>query len=401
MRPKPTVDDLVGIEYGKLGFFGEVQKKIAELQASNQELAQKQRHIQAILNGIADVMVVLSLDLRIKSVNRVFFDIYPEPEPVGKFCYQAFRNQQHPCAACPAVIASDTNQVCSQLTIYPVNGTNRHFRTTASPLRNDEGKPCHILLLKRDITLEQEYQAKYYQAETMATMGVLAAGVGHEINNPLTAVSGFAEALQRRLGQLEGGVAPELLADFQEYLGIILKECHRCQEIVQNLLTLSPRKSSALSFLQINDLLKETLRLLHNHLKQYPPNHVRLDLDGALPAVHGDPSQLKQVILNLLFNALDATSSKGSVTIRTYVIDQDWVGIAFQDSGCGIPAAHRDKLFEPFFTTKPVGKGIGIGLSTCYNIVQNHGGEIAVDSKEGQGSTFLVRLCSARSHAAV
>ncbi|MFZ2445827.1 MAG: ATP-binding protein [Syntrophobacteraceae bacterium] len=394
MKPNTTLDDLIGIEYAKLGFFREVQEKIAELRASNQELEGRRREIQAILDGITDVMTVLTLDLKIHSVNKVFFDVFPEPDPIGKYCHEVFRGMDKPCSPCPVITARDSNQVCRDLAISPVpsEGKNRHFQLTASPLRNSEGKPSHILLLKRDVTLEHEYQAKYYQAETMATIGVLAAGVGHEINNPLTAISGFAEGLSRRLPKLEQSIDGALFEDFSEYVGIILKECRRCQEIVQSLLTFSRQKSSEYVSVHINSLITDTRKLLRNRLKQFPEGHIRIELTDSLPAIQGDPSQLKQVVLNLMLNALDATSDRGSITLRTYALNEAWVGIAFEDTGCGIPARHLSKLFEPFFTTKPVGRGIGIGLSTCYNIVHDHGGEIVVCSEEGQGSTFLVRL---------
>ena len=145
----------------------------------------------------------------------------------------------------------------------------------------------------------------------------------------------------------------------------------------------------------MNSLISETIKLLRHKLKEFPENHIELQFDESLPAIQGDPSKLKQVVLNLVLNALDATSAKGSIRIKTYSINEGWIGIAVKDTGCGIPAIHLGKLFEPFFTSKPVGKGIGIGLSTCYNIVQEHGGEIVVCSQEGQGSTFQVRLPTA------
>jgi signal transduction histidine kinase len=290
------------------------------------------------------------------------------------------------------VIALDTNRVCRQLDIFSVGGKNRHFEITASPLRNSEGNPCHILLLKRDVTLEKEYQAKYYQAQQMATVGALAAGVAHEINNPLTAISGFAEGLKRRLPKLKEQVDKDLAEDFDEYINIILKECRRCQGIVQNLLDFGRPKSNDFRSVNLNMVVRDTLKLLQNHLKYYPEGHVRQELQEPLPFIQADASQLKQVVLNLLFNALDATQGRGTVILRTFSTNDQWVGLAVEDNGCGIPSENLDKLFEPFFTTKPAGKGIGIGLSTCYNIIQNHGGEILVCSEVEKGSTFLVRL---------
>jgi len=392
MSLKPTLDDLIGVEFTRLGFYKELQQKIAELEVSNFELARRQRHIQAILDGISDVMVVLSLDFQIVSVNHEFEKVFGVAAPEGKFCYEVFRHTHYPCSPCPVVCAREDNQICRHLSIYPVAGENRHFETTASPLRNPDGKPSLILMLMRDVTMEKELQAKYYQSQQMATIGMLAAGVAHEINNPLTAISGFAEGLKRRLPKIQRKIDEALADDFSEYLGIILKECKRCQEIVQSLLTFGRQTAFEASSVDLNALVKDTLKLLHNQLKHQRKDLVRVAVDEALPRIRGDESQLKQVILNLLFNAFDATCEKGVIIVRTYEQNQDWVVISVEDSGCGIPRDHLDKLFEPFFTTKPVGKGVGIGLSTCYNIVNKHGGEILVESEEGKGAAFIVRL---------
>lgn len=392
MDRKPTVEDLIGIEFAKLGFYREVQEKIAELQASNLELARKKNTIQAILNGITDIMVVLTADLKIGSVNRAFHELFSEKRPRGKSCYRVFRGLDRPCSDCPAAIARDENRLCRRLVIYPIDGQNRHFEITASPLRGPDGKPCHILLLKRDVTLEKEYQAKFYQAERMATVGVLAAGVAHEINNPLTAIYGFAEGLRRRLPRLSGQIDGELFEDIQEYTETILKECLRCQDIVRTLLTFSRGAGTDFAPVDLNALVQDTMKLMRHHFRQTHNERIALDLDPALPLVSGDASQVKQVVLNLLTNALDAVQAKGTVLIRTFSEGDSTVVLAVEDSGCGISPEHLDKLFEPFFTTKPVGQGVGVGLSTCYNIVQKHGGEILVRSRLGEGSAFLVKL---------
>lgn len=392
MKLKPSVEDIIGIESTKLGFFRQLQDKIVELRSSNAELEMKQRHIQAILDGITNVMAVLDEDLRVISVNHVFYKLFEESDPLGQYFYKVFRWTSQPCSRCPVEIARENNVVSRQLCIIPNNGSNRHFEVTASPLRDHEGKPRHFLLLLRDVTVEKELQAKYYQSQIMASLGVLAAGVAHEINNPLTAVQGFAEGLKRRLPRLKKIAEEDLFSDFDEYVGIIQKECGRCLEIVQNLLTFGRQPSPTFNAVPVNSLVTDTLKLLKYHLKQYPENIIELDLDDDLPFARGDASQLKQVILNLLSNALDAVSGGGSIRIRTYPVNKNFVGLAVEDTGRGIAPEYLAKLFEPFFTTKPLGKGIGIGLSTCYNIVSEHGGEIVVCSQLGQGSTFLVKL---------
>ena len=393
MRQKPKIEDLIGLGHSKLGFFKEVQEKMAELRKSNRALEQQRLHVQAILDGITDIVAVIAPDYRIRSVNHSFFDVYSYPDPENQPCYQIFRGRNDPCKKCILRKALSANRVCRANVIIPVGGRNRHFSLTASPLRNHHGHPTDILVVKRDVTLEKEFQAKYYHAEKMATIGLLAAGVAHEINNPLTSIRGFAEGLQRRIASLSE-VLPDgdLKSDFEEYIDIILKECQRCSGIVRSLLTFSPRKSTEFSRLCLNPLVRNVLRILHHKLKHYPPDLVKLNLDEGLPFVQGNTAELEQVILNLILNALDAISPEGHIDIRTCMVRDGWALLEVADDGCGIRPENLPKLFEPFFTTKPVGSGIGIGLSTCYHIIQSHGGEINVQSTHGQGSRFTVTL---------
>jgi two-component system, NtrC family, sensor kinase len=268
----------------------------------------------------------------------------------------------------------------------------RHFEIIASPLRMSPNGERSVLVFKRDVTLEKEFQAQFYQAEKMATIGALAAGVAHEINNPLTAISGFAEGLRRRLGRFEQNVDREIYEDFREYTDTIIKECLRCRDIVQTLLTFSRPVVSRLWPVDMNQCVGDTLFILKHHFKERHGITVKTDLQENLPRIMGDESQLKQVIINLVTNAFDATSEGGNIHIITRTRNGEGIELIVEDTGCGIPVELQDKLFEPFFTTKPVGKGIGIGLSTCYAIVKHHRGEITVMSEEGRGASFKVSL---------
>lgn len=250
----------------------------------------------------------------------------------------------------------------------------------------------NVLLFKRDVTHEKEFQAKFNQAEKMATIGALAAGVAHEINNPLTAISGFAEGLQRRIKKLEGVAEQDLVDDFNEYTTTIINECLRCRDIVQTLLTFSRPNASSLMPININRCVYDTLFILKHHFKEMSNVKVRLELAPDLDQVMGDESQLKQVIINLFTNGFDAISGAGEIRIITRNGEGNNVELIVMDNGCGIPPESQEKLFEPFYTTKPVGKGVGIGLSTCYSIVSNHSGEISVTSEVGKGSAFKVAL---------
>lgn len=401
-KVNPSLEDLIGIEHCKLGFFQELRQKIDELQESNLESEERRQEIAAILDGITDIMMVLSEDLCIISVNHVFKEVMGIEEPEGRYCYEIFRNETKSCPECPAHKSFLTGDVCRETAIFKVGERNRQFEMVASPIRDPDKNESRILIFKRDVTMEKEYQAKFYQAEKMATVGMLAAGVAHEVNNPLAAISGFAEGIKRRLPRLEEQTGP-IIEDIKDYVDTILKECRRCQDIVRTLLTFSRPVSMGYSPVSINAVVEDTLKLLRSHLKQ---KDLRLtlhaDLDEDLPLIYGDEPQLKQVLLNLLVNAMDAVDQtgrgEGSITIRTYPEADEGVGLVVSDTGCGIPKENLDKLFEPFFTTKPVGKGIGIGLSTCYGIVKEHCGEILAFSESNKGSRFIVRLPSNPDH---
>lgn len=392
MAGNTTLEDLVGIEHCKLGFYQELQQKVEQLKKSNLKLDEKRKENQAILDGITDLMVVLSEDLVVQRVNHVFEEWYPGVDPVGMHCHQILRNEMERCGDCPVLRALDKNEVIKDVSIYKVNGRYRHYEIIASPLKADPGMKRQVLVFKRDVTMEKEYQAQFYQAEKMATVGTLAAGVAHEINNPLTAISGFAEGLQRRTRKLEGKVPPELVDEFSSYTETIVNECLRCRDIVQTLLTFSRPVSQSLGPVDINCCVKDTLFILKHHFKRQQSITIKTSLAKNLPVILGDESQLKQVIINLMTNAFDATESGGTITITTSMLEGNGVELVIADTGCGIAMDDQDKLFEPFYTTKPVGKGVGIGLSTCYGIVSNHNGEITMESTPGVGSAFRVML---------
>lgn len=391
--PTTSLSDLIGIEHSKLGFFQELQQTVVELQQSNRELEEQRREIAAIIDGITDVMMVLSEDLRILSVNNQFHNLFPEGNPIGKHCHQLFRHTGDACPECPAFRSLSTNSVCKETAVFKIAGCSRQFEMIASPLKSPGGAENRVLIFKRDVTIEKEFQAKYYQAEKMATVGTLATGIAHEVNNPLMAISGYAEGIQRRLKKYVDLMPEEAAGEFLEYTDTILKECTRCQNIVRSLLSFGHPQTSAFGLVNLNDVITETLNILGYHLKKSCKLSLELELSDDLPHINADAPRLKQVVLNLLTNAADAMEGDGGIlAVRSYLEDGDAIVIEVEDTGTGISPAIKDRLFDPFFTTKSVGKGVGIGLSTCYGIVQDHKGEIDIRSIEGEGSCFKVTL---------
>ncbi len=389
-----TLEDLIGIEHSKLGFYQELRQKVQELREAHEESELRRQEIAAILDGITDIMMVLTKDLRIISVNHVFHELFNVPRPEGQHCYKLFRDAERPCPECPAHRSFKSNAVCRCMGTFKIGGLTRQFEMVASPIHNPDSPESRILIFKRDVTMEQEYQAKYYQAEKMATIGMLAAGVAHEINNPLTAVYGLAEGIRRRLPVIRTAVDDALFADVSEYTETILMECRRCRDIVRSMLSFSRPHTLAFSPVCLNEVVTDTLSILRSHLEERGKQGLSLtvNLFNGLPTVPGDEAQLKQVLLNILVNSMDAIPGQGEITITTHPENDNTVNLSVEDTGCGIPPENMDKLFNPFFTTKPVGKGIGIGLAACYSIVREHHGVIEVASEVGLGTHFTVKL---------
>lgn len=240
---------------------------------------------------------------------------------------------------------------------------------------------------ERDDRLRRQAQEEVQQAERMAMIGRLAAGIAHEINNPLGSILLFSRLLMQK-APAEGII--------RENLERIERETKRCQTIVQGLLDFARKREPKIEPLNIEDLLDKTLRLFESHPSFHNIELVK-DYQAAMPVVLADSSQMMQVFVNMIMNAIDAMEGNGILTIslRTYE-SENLLKISIGDTGCGIPEEHVAKLFEPFFTTKAVGQGTGLGLSISYGIIQTHGGTIKVFSKVGEGTTFVISLPIAR-----
>jgi signal transduction histidine kinase len=228
-------------------------------------------------------------------------------------------------------------------------------------------------------------QALLIQSSKLAAVGQLAAGVAHEINNPLAVILGFAQALERRL-PADDPLRPLATP--------IVRESLRCKSIIQALLTFSRAPKQALDEIDVRALIDSTLDLIGSRAR-LQNTRIVLDLSADLPLIRGNRTQIEQVLVNLANNALDAISQGGEIVLRARA-DEPTGGIFFavDDHGPGIPEAIRSRIFEPFFTTKDVGKGTGLGLSLSYEIVQQHGGRIDVESEVGRGTTVIVHLPS-------
>ncbi len=295
------------------------------------------------------------------------------------------------------------------------DGSLKWHATDGSVVRDERGDVISIIGISHDVTERRqildelqranrelrEAQAQLVQSEKMASLGNLVAGIAHEINTPVGAIHSMHDTLVRaveRLKTLLGARLPGELQENPDLRGIlkIIEDASRVIEtgservtdIVRSLRSFARLDEAEMKRVDIHEGIEDTLTLIHHDLK----NRIRVVKNyGDVPPIICYPSRLNQVFLNLLVNAKQAIKGTGEIAITTLQKD-DRVHISFRDTGAGIPAEHLPKIFDPGFTTKGVGIGTGLGLSICYRIVQEHKGEIRVESKVGEGSTFTVIL---------
>jgi signal transduction histidine kinase len=250
-----------------------------------------------------------------------------------------------------------------------------------APLVSKDQRQIGRLIIFDDVTDRAELERRLVQADKLSSIGLLAAGVAHEVNTPLAVISTYAQMLAKQVAD-----------DSQKSLILdkIAKQTFRASEIVNSLLNFS--RTSTLSFgdVNLNRVIQETVSLLEHQL-QKSGIQVKADLDPGLPLVHGNVGQLQQVFLNLFLNARDAMPAGGALEVRTRP-DGSGARVEVDDTGHGIAPENLHRIYDPFFTTKPARKGTGLGLSVTYGIIQEHGGSIEVSNRPGGGARFRLEL---------
>jgi two-component system NtrC family sensor kinase len=295
----------------------------------------------------------------------------------------------------------------------PVYGTALALLLLAVPLGFKAGLPYALaalglaalslvtvrrLLGQKDAALRQKALSdeQLLQSQKLASIGELSAGIAHEINNPLAIIRQEAEWLLRLFNK---GTPPDA-GETQTGLTEIVHQVDRAREITQNLLNFARRRQPVVQAVELNRIIEDMTLLVEKTAQQSHINLVK-QLSPDLPLIDSDAPLLRQVILNLLNNAIQATGPDGAVTVITRATNDDQVIVEINDTGSGIPKEHLAQIFDPFFTTKPQGKGTGLGLSICHGIVERLGGKISVASQEGQGSSFTIKLPQALNRRGV
>jgi two-component system NtrC family sensor kinase len=272
------------------------------------------------------------------------------------------------------------------------NSSGSIFHFWAYPLIDDEGKLYAIVHYLKDVTAQKRLEHQLVLSDKLASLGTLVAGIAHEINNPLGIIAGYSEALLDRahdpaLANMRG------FEDFPEYLRTIHSEIFRCKGILKSLLEFARPSGGTFREIDINELIKEVLLLLQHRTSRLK-HTLELSLNRDLPKIYADAGSLRQLLMNLLLNAIYFTPEGGSICITTGPDAAGRISLTVQDTGAGIATELLGKVFDPFFTTKPVGEGTGLGLTISHRIVEEHRGTIEVESRPGKGTTFTITLPS-------
>ena len=365
-----------------------------EVETRTAEIESQRRFIEAIIDSLPLSLYAIDRDYRIVAWNRnreLGKLGMPRGSVLGKNIFAVLTRQSKEVleAEFARVFASGEIERIEQETPGK-KGETRYWLIRKIPMWADtSGYVTHVITVGEEITDRVEANRAVARAEKLSAVGRLAAGVVHEINNPLATISACAEALETRLKEGEFDDSPAF-EDLREYLGLIRSEAFRCKSITNGLLDFSRTRTSEHTPIKLADVIASVTRLL-GHQKRNVNIEIRMEVAVDLAPVSGDPGQLQQAIIALATNGLDAMPEKGVLTIAAYN-ENDSVLVEVTDTGIGIPPDNLPKIFEPFFTTKEVGRGTGLGLAVCYGILTEHGGKLDVQSTVGVGTTFTITL---------
>ncbi len=332
--------------------------------------------LENIFRSITDMVYFTDVDYTIKSVNKAVAERFGLPEEgiIGRKCYEVFHGMDEPWKKCPHHKTVETKKAyVEELEDPHLGGT---FLTSTSPIFDMSGNFLGTVHIVRDITEIRLIRERLASAERMAALGEVAAKVAHEIRNPLVSIGGFAQRLEKKLD-----------GNLKEYAGIISNEVKRLEEILRDILGFVREVRLTTMPVNLNDLLLNIFSLVESEIVE---REIILETSlGDLPVVRIDPERIKEALLNIVNNAIQAIVTHGKITVKTYVWDA-YVVAEISDTGAGIAEKDLPFIFDPFYTTKATGTGLGLAITR--RIIEEHGGMIKVESRFGEGTTMKVFL---------
>lgn len=371
-----------------------------------------ERFLQAALDGIQDYINIVDRDFKVIFVNKAASQIAGKERQLllGNKCYTELWKESAPCKDCVTGRVFETGKSQQTITETDCNGKKFYLEKFAFPIIGKDGNTEYAVEIFRDITerrvLEKDreqqrlelgkrvrelrhayeelksMQNQLLQAEKMASIGLLASSIAHELDTPLATISGYCELLMEDIHE------DRLLGR----LRIISEQITKCQKTIRNLLDFSRKSNCEKKTCNIHHLMNNTLLLVEHRLKIHKI-HLHKTFNTTIPPLFIDENQIQQVILNLVNNAIDALPQGGDIFIETRLhTETKSIEVVFEDNGVGISGEDQKRVFSPFFTTKEPGKGTGLGLSICNNIISAHNGKIALESRTGSGVRVVVSL---------
>ena len=365
-----------------------------EVDRRTAESEMQQRFTEAIVDTLPLSLYAIDRDYQIVAWNRnrELGELgLPRGEAIGKNIFDVLTKQSRELLEreFKKVFATGEIHRIEQETVTESGETN-HWLISKIPMRADENdRVSHVITVGENITARVNAHRAVARAEKLAAVGRLAAGVVHEINNPLATIAACAESLEKRIQEGAFSDSPDA-EDLREYLGLIRDEAFRCKTITNGLLDFSRLRAGQRVPVDMTEVIKATARLV-THQQRGDNIQIVVEAAAGLPSVSGDVGQLQQAVVALATNAIDAMPEGGTLTLRTIRSDSR-VLVQVKDTGSGIPLENLNKIFDPFFTTKDLGRGTGLGLAVCYGILSDHGGRLDVRSSVETGTTFTITL---------
>lgn len=365
-----------------------------EVDRRTAESEMQQRFTEAIIDTLPLSLYAIDRDYRIVAWNRnrELGELgLPRGEALGRNIFDVLTKQSR------ELLEREFSRVFATGEIHRVeqesvteSGETNHWLISKIPMRANEGdEVSHVITVGENITTRVKAHRAVARAEKLAAVGRLAAGVVHEINNPLATIAACAESLEKRIKEGAFSDSPDA-GDLREYLGLIRDEAFRCKSITNGLLDFSRLRAGQRVPVDMREVIKATARLV-THQQRGDNIQIVIEAAADLPNVSGDVGQLQQAVVALATNAIDAMPEGGTLTLRAICSDSR-VLVQVKDTGLGIAPENMTKIFDPFFTTKDVGRGTGLGLAVCYGILSDHGGRLDVRSTVGAGTTFTITL---------
>jgi PAS domain S-box-containing protein len=373
------------IDLGDESFFQVIFRDLSDQRKLEKKIRESKRNLEAIFDSIRDQLSIRAPDYQIQRVNRAVIEKYHTTfeELIGRKCYEAYYQRDLPCEKCPVTVTLETKQPASVVQKNPTIDSTLHI--FSYPILDDKGDLLSVIEYSRDVTEEQRLHEQLIQSEKLAGIGILASGVAHEINNPLTGIIGMAEA----------SLEEEDISTIKSYLTDILNCGQRISEIVKGLRSYCRvAKQEEQNPIDMNDVLEESLKMVRLAVKTSSVEVVKKF--QPIDKVVANLGEIQQVFTNLITNAFQVMDGKGGIITLCTRSLRDSVEVKVSDNGMGIPQKHLSQIFDPFFTTKKTGEGTGLGLNIVYRIVTKYGGTIDVESREGLGTTFILRFPTRR-----